>query len=77
MSAIAPNGLVSTRLAHLVNHGIALQADAMETWQELQDETPEDRKAGADYWQRRADRVMRAAERRAKAEGVDMWNALA
>jgi hypothetical protein len=69
--------IVSRKLTHLVNHGLSLQADAHETWQELADETPEDRLAGAAYWQRRADRVLRAAQHRAEAEGVDMWDALA
>ena len=68
--------LTSTKLAHLVNHGLSLQADAHETWYELQDEEPEVRLEGAKYWQRRAFRVLAAAQRRAEAEGVDMWDAI-
>lgn len=74
MSAIQSNKSGS-KLAGLLNRHFDTLATAMEVWQELADEEPAEREACADAWQRRTQRLLEAAERRAQTEGVDMWSA--
>lgn len=76
MSAIQSNKSCSAKLVGLVDRHFDALATAMEVWQELADEEPVERKACADYWHTRSERLLAVAERRAQAEGVSVWDAL-